>query len=117
MSKEKDDDVVIAEQKTYTDARGRRVTENILVHGEAPENFVRFVGTVGITVGANGGAMNRAMTFPIPAGSVADAYELFADHAERLKDRVEDDMRRQSLMAGADPRMARLVLGPDGKVG
>lgn len=87
----------IVEVRTFESSQGRRISERVVRHGTAPDDYARFVGFTKVQVALPGfPPREHAIQFPIrEARSVVDAYAHFAAEAKEAAERLEHEVNRR----------------------
>lgn len=87
---------------TYEDNQQRRMFERVVVFGQAPPEFARFIGQAQLNLPhpmAPGGVLHHPFTFRIEADSVERAFALFEVQAKAQgkmeSERIHSEIRRQ----------------------
>lgn len=83
----------VTEVRVYHDAKGRKITERIPVHGSLPAHLARFTGHAQLQLKSKMGVGRAEVEFPIPtATDPIQAFRLMQSAFER----VEPEIRRQA---------------------
>jgi hypothetical protein len=86
-------------------SNGKHIREYIIVSGETPGDFSRFVGIGGVDVDLNGFNISRQFKFHLEADSIEEAFEKFDEEyalekpkaLERENQHIKDLSKKHSL--------------------
>lgn len=104
---------------TYENHLGQRLFERVVVSGEAPAGFARFIGVGQINIpNSPVGPVSHPFQFAIAADSVDRAFSLFESTAQSEGkaefDKLRADIRRQMTAVQVAPAGALGLLDPSG---
>jgi hypothetical protein len=96
----------IVKTTRYTDNHGRILYENEVVHGDEPEDFNRFTGTINLTMETPVGPSNESIPFAVPASNtIVEAYERIEHAITAAVGKRAREIEQEIKEAIAQPRL------------